>query len=113
MSINRGVHVGADGELLGKVIEHKDFFDSVLYKDALDDWTLAKEFGDFLVKIEPQWVMGHLIRTRAFRHLGDLNSARNELRECQALVSQIEEAESNFLLPLLDEETRLLGSFEG
>ena len=102
--------MGTDGELLGKVIEHKDFFDSVLYKDAIDDWALAKEFGDFLVKIEPQWVMGHLILTRAFRHLGDLNSARNELGECQARVPQIKEAEAKFLLPLLDQETRLLES---
>jgi hypothetical protein len=111
--MNRGAPVGADCELLRKVIEHKDFFDAVLYKDAIDDWTLAKEFGDFLVKIEPQWVMGYLIRTRAFRHLGDLNSARSQLRECQVRVPQIKEAEAKFLLPLLDQETGLLRSSEG
>jgi hypothetical protein len=43
------------GQLLAKVIERKDFFQSVLFNDSFDDWLLAKELGEFLVSIEPEW----------------------------------------------------------
>ena len=96
------------GQLLAKVIERKDFFQSVLFNDAFDDWLLAKELGEFLVSIEPEWTMGHLILTRASRHLGDLKTAFDELEKCQSCSTEANEPEARFLLPLLADETNRL-----
>jgi hypothetical protein len=72
----------SDGELLAKVIQSNDFFQSVLYNDSFEDWNLAKELGEFLVRIEPDSeIMGHALLTRAHRHLGNRQRALDELKQ--------------------------------
>ncbi len=103
-----------DGELLDKVvdaIEKKDFLRSILLRDTFDDWDLAKDLGEFLVRIEPESeVMGHALLTRAHRHLGNRELALAELKECQARTAnrKLEHWEVELLLPVLVEEQRLL-----
>jgi hypothetical protein len=43
-----------DRELLTKVSETNDFFGSVLQRDSLDDWHLAKDFGEFMIRLDPE-----------------------------------------------------------
>lgn len=103
----------SDGELLAKVIQKKDFFERVL-DDSFDDWSLAKELGEFLVRIEPDSeIMGHLLLTRASRHLGDSQRALDELRACQVRASnrELKPWEKDLFLPLLSKEEELLSQF--
>jgi hypothetical protein len=102
--------MSADGELLARVSDTKDFFQSVLYRDTLPDWTLAREFGEFLVRILPNDIMGHVLLARAHRHLGSLDLARDELKQCQAYIKtrELEQWEAEDFLPLLAQEERLL-----
>jgi hypothetical protein len=39
-----------DGMLLDRVLQTRDFLSSVLVNDDLDDWVLARKFGDFLIR---------------------------------------------------------------
>src|ERR1700686_789160 len=99
--------LSSDGELLAKVIQNKDFFQSVLHNDSFDDWNLAKELGEFLVRIEPDSeIMGHALLTRAYRHLGNFQRALDELRQCQFRASnrELKRWEADMFLPLLEEE---------
>lgn len=101
----------SDGELLAKVIQKKEFFESVFYNDSSDDWNLAKELGEFLIRIEPDSeIMGHLLLTRAYRHMGNRGRALDELKECQMRTSnrELKSWETNLFLPLLSEEEKLL-----
>ena len=101
----------SNGELLAKVIQHKDFFQSVLYDDHLEDWNLAKELGEFLVRIEPDpEIMGHALLTRAHRHLGNRQLALAELKECKLRASNrdLKPWEAELFLSLLSEEEKLL-----
>jgi hypothetical protein len=103
----------SDGELLAKVIQSKDFFQSVLYDDTFDDWNLAKELGEFLIRIEPDSeIMGHALLARAYRHLGNRQRALDELIECQLRASdrELKPWEADLFLPLLAEEKKLLAS---
>jgi hypothetical protein len=69
-----------DNDLLQRVvaaIDKADFFRSILQNDTFEDWNLAKEFGEFLVRIEPDSeVMGHALLVRAHRHLGNSQVTR-------------------------------------
>lgn len=99
-----------DAELLGRVSVAKDFFGSVC-RDSLDDWGLAKEFGEFLVRIQPDSeVMGHALLVRAHRHLGNLELALAELDLCRARTEnrKLEPWEIEMLVPLLAQEESLL-----
>ena len=100
-----------DGELLSRVAHTKDFFQSLLYTDTLPDWNVAKDFGEFLVRIFPDDIMGHAMLVRAHRHLGDLERARYELNQCREHIKthELEQWEAEDFLPLLAEEERLLG----
>jgi len=101
----------SDGELLAKVIQHKDFFQSVLCDDNFADWNLAKELGEFLVRIEPDpEIMGHALLIRAHRHLGNRQLALAELKECKLRASNrdLKPWEAELFLPLLAEEQQLL-----
>ena len=101
----------ADGELLAKVLQKKEFFESVLHNDSFDDWNLAKELGEFLIRIEPDSeIMGHLLLTRAYRHLGNRGRALDELKECQLRTSnrELKPWEANLFLPVLLLEEKLL-----
>src|SRR5579864_4210281 len=102
--------MSADGELLARVSDTRDFFQSVLYRDTLPDWNLAKDFGEFLVRILPNDIMGHAFLARAHRHLGNLEVARRELNQCRqhSRARELEQWEAEVFLPLLDEEERLL-----
>lgn len=103
----------SDGELLSeavRAIETKDFFRSVLLNDAFDDWNLAKELGDFLVRTEPDSdVMGHALLARAHRHLGNTSLALYELKQCRIRIANRDLLpwEKELLLPLLTEEGNL------
>jgi hypothetical protein len=99
-----------DGELLARVVETKDFFRSVLYDDSLDDWNLARDFGMFLIRIEPEEIMGHALLARAYRHLGDSQHALEELEQCQirATQGQLRPSETELFSPFLAEEEKLL-----
>lgn len=69
-----------------RAIERKDFFQSILVNDTFEDWELAREFGEFLTRIEPQEIMGHALLARAYRHLGEPERALMELKRCRAGV---------------------------
>lgn len=87
-------------------IEKKDFFRSILLNDAFDDWNLAKDFGSFLTRIEPEEVMGHALLARAYRHLGELENALAELKQCRVRVAHPSEKE--LFLTFVAEEEKLL-----
>jgi hypothetical protein len=100
-----------DRELLAKVVNTKGFLESVFYRDSLDDWSLAKDLGQFLVRLEPDSdVIGHALLARAYRHLGDLGRARDELTQCKLRVAnrELKPLEIEFFLPFLAEEEKLL-----
>jgi hypothetical protein len=92
--------------LLDRVIQTKDFFTSVLHEDRLADWNLAKDLGEFLIRIAPDEAIGHALVARAPRHLGDLDRAREALQRCRALPMGPGEAE--VLLPLVAQEEKHL-----
>jgi len=94
-----------DGELLDRVVEKEDFFRAVL-DDTLDDWDLAKDFGEFLTRIEPEDAIGYVLLVRACRHLGDWKRAVTELDRCRVRVAH--RSEEEVLLPFLAEEGKLL-----
>jgi hypothetical protein len=92
--------------LLDRVIQTKDFFQSVLHEDRLADWNLARDLGEFLIRIAPDEAIGHALVARASRHLGDLDRAREALEHCRLLPMGPGEAE--VLVPLVaDEEGHL------
>jgi hypothetical protein len=93
-------------QLLTRLSKIEDFFRSVLYDDSLDDWYLALDFGEFLVRIEPREAMGYALLARAHRHVGNLECARVELEKCRALTRNPSEVE--LFLSFLAEEDRLL-----
>jgi hypothetical protein len=105
-----GAAMSSDGELLARVLGTKDFFECVVYRDNLNDWSLARDFGDFLVRIEPDdEIMGHAFLARAYRHLGDSRRAVEELQQCRvlALNRQLKPWESELFLPFLAQEEKL------
>ena len=101
-------------EVLSRVvsaIEKKDFFRSVLEKDTFDDWKLARDFGDFLTRIEPEEIMGHALLARACRHLGEMERSQAELERCRTGIPHPSEQE--FFRAFLAEETRLSSTGPG
>jgi len=108
--------MSSDGELLSRVINAIDkegFFESILFGDTLSDWNLARELGEFLVRIMPDSeVMGHALLARAYRRLGNPKLALDELKQCRILTSnrELEPWEKEMLLPLLTEEENLLSA---
>ncbi|HEY3926909.1 MAG TPA: hypothetical protein VGL89_00920 [Candidatus Koribacter sp.] len=100
-----------DGELLDKITKIPDFFGSVFLRDDLEDWNLAKDLGDFLSRILPDSdVMSHALLTRAYRHLGKLDEAREQLRECHNRISDrdLKLWEQDMFAKFLHEEQHLL-----
>ena len=106
--------MNSDKELLAKVvdaIDKKAFFRSILLDDRFDDWNLAKDMGEFLIRIMSQEeLMGHALLVRAHRHLGNSELAKHELELCRArtLNRELEPWEKDLLLPLLTLEGKLL-----
>ncbi len=95
-----------DAELLTRIGNIKDFFESVLQNDALDDWHLARDLGEFLIRTEPEEVMGHALVARASRHLGDLDRALQELEQCR--IRHKHPSETDLFVSFLAEEEKLL-----
>jgi hypothetical protein len=104
----------SDPDLLTRVvnaIDKEDFFRSTIFNDDFNDWTLAKDLGEFLVRIQPESeIMGHALMLRAHRHLGNREFALRELGECKMRISarELEPWEIEMLLPLLNVEEQLL-----
>ncbi len=95
-----------DAEILTRVSKIEKFLESFLYKDSLDDWQLAKDLGELLIRIDREGIMGHALLARACRHLGDLKRALAELRQCRVLLAH--PSEKKLFLSFLAEEERLL-----
>ena len=103
----------ADADLLGKAIGIKDFFGSVLLRDDVTDWNLAKEVGEFLIRIEPGSnveLVGRVLLVRACRHLADKNRALDELKQCWQEIPhrRLAPVELEMFVPLLSKEEKLL-----
>jgi hypothetical protein len=96
-----------DIELLDRVINRKDFLPSIL-EDTAAEWELAKDLGEYLLRVVPQLLVGHLILARAYRHLNDLPHAIEEVEQCRAIVARGGLAGEVEFLPDLAEEERLL-----
>jgi hypothetical protein len=99
-----------DRELLTKVSETNDFFGSVLQRDSLDDWNLAKDFGEFMIRLDPEEPMGHALLARAYRHLGDSQRALEELERCRAspMHGRMKPPQTELFSTFLAEEEKLL-----
>jgi hypothetical protein len=102
----------ADRQLLDKVLAHDTFLESALLNDSLEDWNVAKELGEFLVRVIPEDIIGHALLVRACRHTGDINRAREELIACQGYLDRNElgPRQLDLLLPMLEREELLLNS---
>jgi len=60
-----------DKELFSRMNHVKGFAEETLRNDTLEDWNLAKNFGEFMLRIAPRDILGHALVARACRHLGD------------------------------------------
>jgi hypothetical protein len=103
--------VDRDAELLIRINKNPDFFGSVFEKDHLDDWNLARGFGEFLVRtLPPTEIMGPAVLARACRHLGNREHARQQIQHCRRqLASRSPEPwEIEMLLPALTAEEECL-----
>jgi hypothetical protein len=72
----------------------------------LQDWNLARDYGEFLIGIGPEQVIGHALVARASRHLGNLDRAREELEQCRILPKL--PAEKDLFVSFVAQEERLL-----
>jgi hypothetical protein len=100
----------SDGELLAGVLQIPGFLEGVLQKDDVSDWTLAKRFGEFLVRIDSDSeIMGHALQARASRHLGEIDQAKKELKICQTCIKDrgLKPWEIALLQPLLEAEEKI------
>jgi hypothetical protein len=110
MGVEKRTTSGSDGELLAKVVQSKDFFQSAIVSDIFEDWNLVKELGEFLVRVEPDSeIMGHALLARANRHLGNLQRAVEELQQCRARVAnrELKQWEKEMFLQLFEKEEKL------
>ena len=77
----------SDRELFSRLSQIQDFAERVLRNDTLEDWNLAKNFGEFMIRIAPQDILGHALVARASRHLGDRTRALAEIERCRAFFT--------------------------
>src|SRR5262249_29606375 len=96
-----------DIQLLDDVLKSQDFFGRVL-RDSLDDWTLAKELGDYLVQKVPDLLIGYLVQARAYRHLGDWESATKAVKNARAVIAS--GCKEQLLIEDLEKDEMLLSS---
>lgn len=98
-----------DKELFSRLAEIKDFAEAVLRSDTLEDWNLVKNFGEFMIRIAPQDILGHALVARASRHLGDRARALEEIGRCQDLFKSrnLTTGEREVFGPFLGKELRL------
>jgi|SRR5215469_8672060 len=102
--------MATDAEVLTRISKIEKFFESVLYKDNLADWSLVRDLGELLIRIDGEEIVGHVLLARACRHIGDRKRAREELEKCRALVALQELAppQRELFLPVLSEEEKHL-----
>ncbi len=103
-----------DRELLIRVTDTKDFVRSVLVEDNFDDWKLAQQLGEFLIRIDPEGFLGHLILARACRHQGDRERAMHEFDQCRSLIAsgRVDPSEQMAFAPEFEKEQQILLSDE-
>ena len=99
-----------DKELFSRLSRVNDFAKEAIYNDTLEDWSLAKDFGEYLVRTAPQDILGHALLARACRHLGDRTRALEEIQRCQILFTsgELKRMELEVFGPFL-ERKRLIG----
>lgn len=76
-----------DKELFSRLSEIRDFAEAAVHNDTLEDWGLARNFGEFMIRIAPQDILGHALLARASRHLGDSTRALEEIERCRAFFA--------------------------
>jgi hypothetical protein len=98
-----------DKELFSKLSEIKDFAEVALRDDTLGDWNLAKQFGEFMIRMDPEDILGHALVARACRHLGDRARALEEINRCQTLFADedLTTMERGVFGPFLERELRI------
>jgi len=101
-----------DKELFSRLSQIKDFAEGVLRSDILEDWTLARDFGEFMIRIAPEDILGHAMVARACRHLGDRTRAVEEIERCRDHLASgdLTTIELEVFGPFIEEE--LLASSE-
>jgi|SRR5271165_3420440 len=99
-----------DLEMLTRVEETGDFFRRLFLRDELTDWNLAREFGQYIIRLQPNECGGHFILARALRHLGEPEHARAELQLCKELLPH-DPLQSEYF-PQVEKEERLLSCRE-
>jgi hypothetical protein len=99
-----------DKELLLRVTEDKDFMRRLLLEDKLDDWGFARKWAEFVLRIDPEDLVHHLILARAYRHLGDETLAISELELCQRIIESgnLGAVDREVVIPMVEGEKRLL-----
>jgi plasmid stability protein len=100
-----------DLEILTRANKTENFFGTVLLEDALEDWNLAKDLGELLIRLMPEEVMGHALVARACRHLGSTERARRELMQCRVMTKH--PSETDLFVSFLVEEEKLLSETDG
>ena len=65
----------------------KNFAEGVLRDDILGDWNLAKNLGEFVIRLGPEDILGHALVARACRYVGDRTRALEEIERCPAIFS--------------------------
>src|SRR5215471_11895555 len=98
-----------DRDLFSRLSRVKDFTEQVILNDMLEDWNLAKDFGEFMIRIAPEDILGHALVARASRHLGDCTRALEEVGRCQDLFNDqnLTAMERRAFGPFLEKELRL------
>jgi hypothetical protein len=98
-----------DKELFSRLSEIKDFAEVAFRDDTLGDWNLAKQFGEFMIRMAPEDILGHALVARACRHLGDRTRALEEINWCRTLFANgdLTTLEREVFGPLLEKELRI------
>ena len=99
-----------ESDALRRITASKDFAGAILVADDVDDWSLAKQFGEILVRVLPGYLIGHLILARAYRHIGEPQLAAEQIETCRRLISDAAQPaiSQEWLLPVLAEEEKHL-----
>jgi len=86
------------------------FAASLLFENSAEDWSLAREYGEYWVLVNPEPPVGHLILPKACRHLGQARRAIKEVYRCRETIAsdKVQPLELEVLAPRIDREARLL-----
>ena len=98
-----------DADMLDKVIANEDFIAAVIREDSSCDWELARNLGEYLLRIDPRQSFGFLILIRALRHLGDSEEAARKFTLYRDAVRCDSGASEDYETKLLESEGRALG----